>query len=821
MINKNYKLKILLAILVCCYFQTVNSQNANLDLLSHIDIEDTSMDGGSDIWGWTSDDGVEYVFMGEQNGTRIYEMSDPANPLEVAFIPGHYTLWRDIKTYKNFAYITSEYGDEENDGLIIVDLSDLPNDISYHRKRGLYDDGYEIRSCHNLFIEETTGFMYLFGCFDYSPGAIIFDLKEDPANPQFVGSYDEAYIHDRQVKGDLLYASQMFVGNLGVIDVSDKTSPAVLGVIETVEKFAHHCWLSDDGKHIFSVDEIDGAFIEVFDISDPSDIKFVDRIQSSPGEEVAPHNVFYKDGYLYVSYYTDGVVIYDAEYPDQLAEVARYDTSPDFEGSGYDGCWGVFPYFDSGLIVASDQQTGFFAFNAELSQLSRAKVIVKNEDGNLIRNAFVSLLASNIALEGEGSEDVTNIEGEAKLMTKDAGNYQIKVAALNYLTQVVDVELVSGERPEVEIILETPEEFTTTITVKNERDEMLPNVNLVIESQLNLFSGKTNGEGQLITTFFNHGEPNYKIIAGDWGYISEKAELVWESGNQEYEITLKEGYYDDFIFDYGWTESGNAEAGKWFRGIPEDAFASIPNTDVGDDFGKYAFVTGVGNKTESEDVDNGNTILTSPILDLANYTDLKLYYSFWFTNDKGNPQKTPNDYLITRLHNGDESIIIDSISVEQVESLDKWVNREIIVEDYFTPSEEMRISFETKDDDQWNNVEAGVDAFRIEGIKTIIEEPVDTPDVGIDYLVGEMNISVVPNPFTDFGMVEISNYAELVTMNNDIDLNMYDLTGKLIKSMKANTNILKIETNELVAGTYILELKNAISTMKTIKIIKN
>ena len=815
---KSYLLKILLSILLCCFVQTINSQNANMNLLSHVDIEDTSIDGGSDIWGWTSDDGVEYVFMGEQRGTRIYELSDPSNPLEIAFIPGHYTLWRDIKTYKNFAYITSEYGDYENDGLIIVDLSDLPNNISYHRKRGLYNEGSEISSCHNLYIEETTGFMYLFGCSKYSDGAIIFDLNDDPANPQFVGSYDQAYIHDGIVKGDLLYASQMFLGNLAVIDVSKKYRPVVLGVIETVEKFAHHCWVTDDDKYVFSVDEINGAYIEVFDISDPTDIKFVSRIQSSPGEKVSPHNIFYKDGYLYTSYYTDGVVIYDAKYPDQLGEVARYDTSPNLEGGGFDGCWGVFPYFDSGLIVASDQQEGFFVFGAELSPLSRAKVTVKNENGDLLSNAAVSLLASDIVLEGDGTQTVTNILGEAKLMTKEAGDYQIKVSLLNYTSEVIDIELVAGERPEIEVILKSPEEFTATITVKNESGEILPNVNLEIESQFNKFSGKTNNDGQLITTFLTQGDPVYEVIAGDWGFISEKVELIWESGNQEYEIILEEGYSDDFIFDFGWTESGNAEAGKWIRSIPEEIFT--PNADVADDLGKHAFITGAGTGTESEDVDNGNTILTSPIFDLTNYTDLKLYYSFWFTNDSGNPQKTPNDYLITRLHNGDETIIIDTISVEQEEFLDKWVNREIIIEDYFTPSDEMRISFETKDDEQWNNVEAGVDAFRIEGTKTIIEEP-DTTNTSIKDLVLSTDLKVSPNPFTDFVMVEIGNYNELTAENNDLDLNVYDLSGKLIKSINANANILKIETNELVAGTYILELKNSISAIKTIKIVKN
>jgi len=43
MINKNYILKFLFSALLCCFVQTINSQNANLNLLSHVDVEDASM----------------------------------------------------------------------------------------------------------------------------------------------------------------------------------------------------------------------------------------------------------------------------------------------------------------------------------------------------------------------------------------------------------------------------------------------------------------------------------------------------------------------------------------------------------------------------------------------------------------------------------------------------------------------------------------------------------------------------------------------------------------------------------------------------------
>tara|TARA_B100001250_G_C19731302_1_gene758642 strand:- start:122 stop:1381 length:1260 start_codon:yes stop_codon:yes gene_type:complete len=62
--------------------------------------------------------------------------------------------------------------------------------------------------------------------------------------------------------------------------------------------------------------------------------------------------------YLVTSYYTSGVTVVDASDPSNLIEVAYYDTSPGYDGGEFEGCWGAYPFLPSGLILASDQQTG-------------------------------------------------------------------------------------------------------------------------------------------------------------------------------------------------------------------------------------------------------------------------------------------------------------------------------------------------------------------------------------------------------------------------------------------------------------------------------
>ena len=72
--------------------------------------------GYNDIWGYVDGSGNEYALLGVENGTSIVNVTDPANPVQVVFIPGGSTsAWRDIKTWGNYAYVVSDF---TSDGLI-------------------------------------------------------------------------------------------------------------------------------------------------------------------------------------------------------------------------------------------------------------------------------------------------------------------------------------------------------------------------------------------------------------------------------------------------------------------------------------------------------------------------------------------------------------------------------------------------------------------------------------------------------------------------------------------------------------------------------
>jgi len=151
--------------------------------------------GYNDIWGYVDGQGIEYALLGTRGGTSIIRLDDPANPQEVAFIPGPQSVWRDIKVHGQYAYtVTEQTGSGQ--GLQIIDLSQLPNTATLVNTV----DTWFTRS-HDLFIDN--GFAYVVGT-NNGGGMHILNLS-DPVNPTHEAYYtNSGYIHDLYVWNDTI-----------------------------------------------------------------------------------------------------------------------------------------------------------------------------------------------------------------------------------------------------------------------------------------------------------------------------------------------------------------------------------------------------------------------------------------------------------------------------------------------------------------------------------------------------------------------------------------------------------------------------------------
>ncbi|MEZ4921071.1 MAG: choice-of-anchor B family protein [Saprospiraceae bacterium] len=234
-----------------------------------------SWTNAANICGYVQD-GKEYALVGASQGLVIVDITDPANPNQIVQIPGPDNLWKEIKVYQHYAYITSEGGG----GVQIVDMSNLPSsNLQYHNYNGDGPIANNLVTIHALHIDTNRGFLYAYGS-NAGGGAIVLDLNTDPYNPTYAGQYQGLqYIHDGYADNDTLYGCHIYTGLLSIVDMNDKANPNLLGTVQTPVNSPTMPGWTDDHLSILTTDETTPSFLTSYDISDPTDIKELDRFQ--------------------------------------------------------------------------------------------------------------------------------------------------------------------------------------------------------------------------------------------------------------------------------------------------------------------------------------------------------------------------------------------------------------------------------------------------------------------------------------------------------------------------------------------------------------
>lgn len=411
----------------------------------------TFSEDAADIWGYVDTSGVEYAVIGTRTATRIYSLEDPSNPIERAVIAGDATDWRDMKSFGNYIYSVQDV--HGNDGLVVIDMSQAPNSITHtFWTPTLTVDGVtaQLEQCHNLYVDDA-GYLYMAGTNIASGGVIICDINTSNGIPVYVGAADDRYAHDVYVRDSLMYASEIYAGIFSIYDITDRANPTLLGTQATGRDFTHNAWLSDDGNTLFTTDEKSNAYVEAYDVSDPTDIVQLDRWRpTAGGTGVIPHNAHVLNDYLVISYYRDGVYILDAAQPDNLIEIAQYDTYGG-SGNGFNGCWGAFPFLPSGLVLASDIESGLYVLTPEYKRASYFRGQVRDAvNGNTIVGATI-----NIVAHPDRSTTSDNF-GNFATGVVDSANFMIVTTATGYTSDTMYVDLHPGVNTERTIYLGGP-----------------------------------------------------------------------------------------------------------------------------------------------------------------------------------------------------------------------------------------------------------------------------------------------------------------------------------------------------------------------------
>ena len=353
----------------------------------------------NEVWGFVQN-GEEYAVIGSTDGTHFFRMDDlsGSEELENAFVEGKATggviIHRDFHDYNGYLYAVA---DEGASSLQIIKLDQLPNATEV-----VYDSDALLRTTHNIFIDTSTALLYAMGGRVFNNGNQQFSLRilslEDPENPTVVNTLPNQdlnlpYVHDGYIEDGIAYFNCGYSG-LYIVDFTDPENPAFLGSMTDYEDsgYNHSGWLHETAPVYYLADENHGLRIKVVDVEDFSDIEVVNFIDAETDypEESIPHNLIVMDNYLYVSYYFEGVQVYDITDAYNPIRVASYDTYPivDFSDD-YNGNWGVYPFPGSKRFVASDMRNGLFAFAPYFGNTNSTKETFAEVPFDIAPNPFI------------------------------------------------------------------------------------------------------------------------------------------------------------------------------------------------------------------------------------------------------------------------------------------------------------------------------------------------------------------------------------------------------------------------------------------------
>ncbi|HVS19814.1 MAG TPA: choice-of-anchor B family protein, partial [Planctomycetota bacterium] len=615
---------------------------------------------GNSLTGYVSPSGTEYALMGTHSGTAFVDVSDPGAPELVVHVPGPPSLWRDVRTYQQHAYMVSEGGS----GIQVVDMTNLDAG-SVTQLANVLDGGTE--TTHTLFVDEVSGFLYRSG--GGNNGLRIYSLA-NPAAPQLVGQWNDRYTHEVTV---VPYTSGPWAGKqiafscggfnggfnstgLSILDVTDKNSIQVLKHVSYPgAAYCHQGWPSKDLKYFYINDELDEngsnftntKVIDITSLTNPV-VKQPFTNQST----AIGHNLYVEDDRIYEANYTSGLRVFDNTNPLQPVEVAWFDTWPEDDDAKFNGLWNVYPYLPSGIVLGSDIDKGLFVW-------------------------WVGAPLLDVAVVG-GTPDLLDPTGQTLAVTigeAAPGTLVPGSAELHYDVGAGWISVPLGSQGGGQFTVDLP---------------ALECGQLV---DWYLSARSTNG----ITWTAPGGAPSlvHQSTAADAVNVVAVLDLEIATG-------WVVGVPDD-----------DATDGKWFHADPLGSKAqpeddhSFPGTKCW--FTKQSFS---GATAGSHDVDGGKTTLTSPPLDTTGLGQPFLGYWRWYSNNQGGPQ---DDVFTVQVSGGPGGpwVTVETVGPTGPGTGGGWIKHQFRVTDFVAATSQVRLRFIASDTGAASIVEAAVDDLEV------------------------------------------------------------------------------------------------------------
>ena len=405
-------------VLVAIFLSVPAKAQSPIKLLGQID----PFDGDNryaDVWGEGN-----FAYLGSYSGTgiMIIDISTPSAPRLV----GHYNpseggRFQDVMVINGIGYFSSE----SRGGVHIVDVRNPASPVLLSQ---VTTDKNGFANVHELFVAD--GILYEA---DSRTTVIkVFDVR-DPRNPVFVRDIqttDTRFIHAIVVVNGRLFTSG-WSGKTDIYDIRNvlTSAPPLLGTVDSGSS-SHASWPSNDGKLLASARETANGDVRLFDISNTANpVQLAAITAESLGlTSFSAHNPYIIGNLLVVSWYQAGLVVVDISDPRQPRLLGSYDTFPG-NTTGFDGCWGVYPFLGFDRFLLSDLDGGLFVVDASAAQAGprtvssasysfsaiAAKSIVAGFGTNLANatlSATTSLLPTSL---GGASVSIVDFKGVERL----------------------------------------------------------------------------------------------------------------------------------------------------------------------------------------------------------------------------------------------------------------------------------------------------------------------------------------------------------------------------------------------------------------------
>jgi choice-of-anchor B domain-containing protein len=373
-----------------------------------------SVGQGSSSWGWTSEDGREFVAIGQFDGTAFAEISSEGKLIYLGRLPQYDPVgsrWREIRVLRDYVVIGSE---AINSGVQIFDLKKLltldpenPTNFTQDDLTGYWNE-LPVGRTHNIVVNEELNYAIAAGSVGGNEtirvrgdlpcrGGLIFLNITDPSNPTSPGcAAGDGYVHDaeclvyrgpdKRYEGrDICYGYNE--DTLTIYDVTDKMGN-VTNIISITTfpgaEYVHQGAVNDpqNQEYILLDDEFDerdatvGPMTQglptthIFDIRDLENPFYSGKYVGK--RRAIDHNQYIVDGYSYQSNYGVGLTVLDIRSITSdpsgagICEAGFFDIYPEDdeeEGGGvvaFLGSWSSYAQFKSGFIFVHTIERGSF-----------------------------------------------------------------------------------------------------------------------------------------------------------------------------------------------------------------------------------------------------------------------------------------------------------------------------------------------------------------------------------------------------------------------------------------------------------------------------